>query len=227
MADDKQWPRLTRPLWAGLRVVLILALVLQVLLIAPAAYELWLGALTADAVEQNLAALGVVLGSLLLSVLWLVVFLLCVVYTSRITFRMMKNLDVLEAPGERMIPTMAVVWYFIPIANLLMPFRGFKQIWNGTFELSAEPGPSDGALGLWWLCWILSSITGTLSFRLSLESGGASEFGPTDAGLYNASLWLGIVSSVLGALAAWFMIKSFGPVSRAQDQIIRARAPAA
>jgi hypothetical protein len=202
----------------------VLALLLQLLLCAPSAYELWRGVVTADVMEHDTLAIAVMLGGAVIGLLWVIVFVLCVIYVSRLTFRMMKNLDALEAPGERMSPAMAVIWYFIPIANLLMPMRGVRQIWKGTFELADDPGPDDGVIVVWWVFWILANITGTWSFRLTLESGGMSEFGPTDIELYNTSLYVGIASGLLGALACWFMIKTFGPVARAQDEIIKARA---
>jgi hypothetical protein len=227
MADDKTWPRMTRPLWAGLRVMLVLALILQLLLCIPTSYELWAGVLTPERIEADPAALLIPLAGLGGTVIWAFLFLLCIIYTCRITYRLMKNLDALEAPGERMGPAMAVIWYFIPIAGLIMPMRGVKQIWKGTFELASDPGPDDGVIIVWWVLWVLTNITGTWSFRLSMESGGMSEFGPHDIELYNMSIYVGLASSVLGALACWFMIKTFGPLSRAQDEIIRARAPAA
>jgi hypothetical protein len=225
MANEKTWPRQTRSLWGGLRVLLILTLLLQLLLCLPSAYELTRGPLTADSMQEDLTGIAVALGSGLGGVLWLIIFILTVIYTCRITFRMMKNLDVMEAPGERMSPTMAVVWYFIPFANLIMPFRGVRQIWKGTFELSSEPGPDDGVVTIWWVLWVLSNIAATWSFRMSMEAGGMSEYGPTDVELYNMSLYVGIASNLLGAAASWFMIQTLGPPARAQDEIIRARVP--
>lgn len=223
MADKNPWPRATQPLWSGLSILLGIGLVVQLLLAVFASYELWNGVVTAQSVADP-ATIAVLLAGLLFTIIWILVLLLCVVYTSRITFRMMKNLDVLEAPGERMSPTMAVAWYFIPIANLLMPLRGVRQIWKGTFDLASEPGPDDGVVTIWWVLWIISNITGTISLRMSIQSGGMNEMGPTNLELYNMSLWVGCASSVLGALACWFMIKTFAPLARAQDAIIGARA---
>lgn len=225
MADAKTWPRMTRPLWSGLRVMLLLALIVQLLLCIPTSYELWAGVITPERIETDPMSILVALAGLLGAVLWVIVFLLCVVYTCRITYRTMKNLETLNAPGARMSPAMAVIWYFIPIANLILPVRAVKQIWKGTFELASEPGPDDTVIMAWWVPWILSSIAGTWSLRMSMESGGTSEFGPHDVELYNMSIYLGLASNLLGALACFFMIKTFGPISRAQDDIISARTP--
>lgn len=226
MADKNTWPRPPGQVWSGLSILLGIALVVQLLLGAASSMELWAGVVTAETVEISPLVVIIGLGSLALLVVWVLTFLFCIIYTCRITFRMMKNLDVLEAPGERMSPTLAVLWYFIPIANIYLPYRAVKQIWKGTFELAAEPGPDDGVVGIWWLLWILSNITGNFSLRFSMDSGGMSEVGPHDVGLYMTSLWLGLASAVLGALSCWFMLKTFGPLSRAQDKIIAARTAA-
>jgi Domain of unknown function (DUF4328) len=155
-----------------------------------------------------------------------VIFLLCVVYTCRITYRTMKNLEALNAPGERMGPSMAVIWYFIPFANIFLPYRGVSQIWKGTFELSGESEPDDIVKLLWWLLWVASNILGTWSFRASMEAGGMNEMGPHDPSLYATSVWLGLASSVTGALACWFMIKTFGPIAQTQDAIIQGQTAA-
>jgi hypothetical protein len=226
MADKNPWPRLTRPVWSGLSILLGIALVVQLLLGVASSVELWSGVMTADSVELSPMVIVFGLASLALLAVWVLTLLLCIVYTCRITFRMMKNLDALEAPGERMSPTMAVVWYFIPFANLYLPYRAVKQIWKGTFELSAEPEPDDGVVLIWWLLWIFSNITGNVALRMSMESGGMSEAGPHDVDLYIASIWVGLASTVLGVLGCWFMLKTFGPLSRTQDAIITARGQA-
>jgi hypothetical protein len=223
MADNNPWPRPPGQLWSGLSILLGIGLVTQLLLGVASSMELWTGVVTAETGEISPLIIMVGLGSLALLVVWILTLVLTIIYTCRITFRMMKNLNVLEAPGERMSPTMAVVWYFIPFANLYLPYKAVKQIWKGTFELAGEAGPDDGVALLWWLTWIISNITGNVSLRLSMESGGMSEFGPHDIGLYTASLWLGLASALLGAVSCWFMLKTFGPVARAQDAIIAAR----
>jgi len=223
---EQSWPRPTNSLWSGLSILLIIGLVTQLALAAASSQELWTGVLTPEALEDpNVILVGLV--ALLFLVIWALVFLLCVVYTCRITFRMMKNLEALDAPGMRTSPTMAVVWYFIPIANLYLPFRAFKQIWDGTFSLTSEPAPGDGVALAWWITWVLSNITGSISFRMSLQAGGMNEIGPSNPELYLSSLWVGLASSLLGAISCWFMLKSFGPVSRAQDALIAARGPSA
>lgn len=67
-------------------------------------------------------------------------------------------------------PAMAVAWYFIPIANLFMPFVAMREIWKASreprdWEIVAAPA----TIGWWWFCWITSSIAGVAAFRLAGE----------------------------------------------------------
>lgn len=222
MSNSKKkttWPRDLSNVWPWFRNLVVTASVLLVLLAGYESYELFAGIVSEEDIENPITFLIALVG-LLLTVVWIIVFLLCVVYTSRITYRMMKNLHVLEAPVE-MKPAWAVGWHFVPVANLLMPMRGVREIWRGTFALSSQPEPNPDVIGAWWGCWVLGNIAGTVSFRMSSQAGGTSEFGPTDIGLYTASLYIGVASSLLLALACWFMLKVFGPMVRAQNEIVR------
>lgn len=223
MAKNETWPRNPQDLWAALRFFLVAGFLLELISGALGGYEIWTGILGPEDFESPVVVL-IGLATLASVGLWIFVFLMCAICTARLTFRMGKNLNVLKAPGERMPPGWAVGWYFVPIANLLMPFRGLKQIWRDTFAISDRSQPDDLVAILWWASWLLSNLLGTWSFRATLESGGASEAGPTNPELYMASILFSLASSVLGAFACLFMLKTFGPIVQAQDEIIRARA---
>jgi|CXWL01.1.fsa_nt_gi hypothetical protein len=223
MAKQKQgWPRNPISLWTGFRFFLFSALVLQLLIAAVQSYELFAGVITSET-EASLTLIGVGLVGLILFVLWAITLLLCVVYTCRITYRLLKNLHAMEAPGEIMSPAWAVGWYFIPLANLVMPLRGIQQAWRGTFALSDQLEPNDGVIVLWWLTWIVGNVASNISFRMSLAADAYSESGPSDPALYLNSLYLAVAGCLLGAVSCWFMIKTFGPIVHAQDELIRAR----
>ncbi|HCK84531.1 MAG TPA: hypothetical protein DHW63_08445 [Hyphomonadaceae bacterium] len=225
MAKNETWPRNPRSLWTVLRFFLVAGFLVQLISGALGSYEIWTGILGPEDFENPEVPL-IGLATLASVGLWIFVFLMCVISTARLTFRMGKNLNTLEAPGERMPPGWAVGWYFVPLANLLMPFRGLKQIWRDTFAIADRSQPDDLVATLWWASWVFSNILGTWSFRATLESGGNNEAGPTNPELYMMSLYLGLASSILGAFSCVFMLKTFGPIVQAQDEIIRARAGA-
>lgn len=73
-------------------------------------------------------------------------------------------------------PGWAVAWFFIPLANLVMPFMAMRELWKA----SANPGDwqierTPITLPLWWACWLISGIAGTVAFRLTLEAEAAAE----------------------------------------------------
>lgn len=50
-------------------------------------------------------------------------------------------------------PRWAVGWFFVPVANLYMPFRGVSETWRATVapeQIDRVPVP--GRLRLWWVC---------------------------------------------------------------------------
>jgi hypothetical protein len=68
-------------------------------------------------------------------------------------------------------PGWAVGWYFVPILSLWKPYHAMKEIWR----ISANPGnpqsvPESGLLGAWWLCYIVASLSGNASFRMTLRA---------------------------------------------------------
>ncbi|MBY8824078.1 DUF4328 domain-containing protein [Sphingomonas colocasiae] len=69
-------------------------------------------------------------------------------------------------------PGWAVAWYFVPIANLFMPFRAMREIDEAS--ASALPGEDDrlggeGMLLGWWGSWLAMNMTAWVSFRLSMN----------------------------------------------------------
>lgn len=75
-------------------------------------------------------------------------------------------------------PGWAVGWFFVPLANLAMPFITMRELWKASanprdWQLERTPL----ALPLWWACWLASSIAGTIAFRLTLEGGKAAAAG--------------------------------------------------
>ena len=75
-------------------------------------------------------------------------------------------------------PGWAVGWFFIPIANLYMPFDALRDLWKG----SANPArwrdePVPGLLfWSWWLLWLASNITANIAFRWSLNAEDLADF---------------------------------------------------
>ena len=97
--------------------------------------------------------------------------------------------------GMQYTPGWAVGWFFIPFANLVMPYKVMSEIWQRNGQAPGEMGPpSNGLVGAWWLCYVLSGVTDRIASTLERE-----EIGAFAAGAVMHSLWavLIVVSGVL------------------------------
>src|SRR5579863_1150161 len=85
-------------------------------------------------------------------------------------YRAAVNARRLGAANLRHSPGWAVGWFFVPIANLGMPYRAMGEIWRA----SADPArwqeqrvPS--LLRWWWFLGLFASIAALWGFKLSLD----------------------------------------------------------
>ena len=101
----------------------------------------------------------------------------------------------LSAPGPlRSSPTMHVVWWFVPFANLVMPCKSMTDMWRsyGTARHGAVvAGPP---FFLWWTFYLLSGFFGGLLFSPGL--GGA------DLGVVQVVAIVQMAGAAFSALAA-------------------------
>src|SRR5918997_5039842 len=113
--------------------------------------------LTAEAAETNDLRQGAVwLIHLAVRVALVVAFLLWL-------HRASKNLRALGNPSQRIefTPGWAVGWFFIPFANLVMPYKAVREVWEKsdpavrTGDDFMFAGPSSAPLLLgWWVTFI-------------------------------------------------------------------------
>jgi hypothetical protein len=108
-----------------------------------------------------------------------------------------KNARAIGAEGMTFTPGWCVGWFFIPIANLFKPYQAVKEV-----LLASDPGasatdwryrPVPSFLGGWWAAWLIANFIGQVEFRMSLSG---------NADLVTTSSWLGIISAVVGVIAA-------------------------
>lgn len=94
-------------------------------------------------------------------------------------YRAYKNLPALGNARESLnySPGWAVGYFFIPFANLIMPYRAVKEVWQKSTPVEEGEDPAlawlkgpPALLPAWWGFWLLSNITNNLLFRLSLKA---------------------------------------------------------
>ena len=76
----------------------------------------------------------------------------------------------LGAEDMMVSPGWAVGWFFVPLANLVMPYIAMRELWKA----SANPrdwqlAPAPLAIPLWWAFWLASGIAGAVSVMLALQ----------------------------------------------------------
>ncbi|WP_412079113.1 DUF4328 domain-containing protein [Streptomyces xanthophaeus] len=91
----------------------------------------------------------------------------------------------------------AIGGWFIPFANLVLPFRTAKQIWAASTQLGPDGSSrqiSTAPLTAWWLVWVLSQVVGRVFGKVYMDAETPEELRDAFA--------LGIVSDLLTVVAA-------------------------
>ena len=89
----------------------------------------------------------------------------------------------------------AVGSFFVPFANLIVPYRAVREVWqkSGTPDeaIYAEPSPP-GFFPVWWVVWLFSGFLDNISFRLSFNENVPE----------STAMTVSIVANGLGIIAA-------------------------
>ena len=117
------------------------------------------------------------LRQLVASLLSLAVFVMLAVAFLVWVHRAYRNLRALGNPPRLLnySPGWAVGSFFIPFANLYLPYKIVREIWDLSDPnvrtqddlMFHQPGGSP-LLVVWWLCWLGISVAATIVFRLAL-----------------------------------------------------------
>lgn len=136
--------------------------------------------------------------------------------------RAYRNLRALGNPPQSLeySPGWAVGWFFIPLANLVMPYRVVSEIWAKSDptartreDIIYSVYSAPALVVVWWVSWLVSNIGERLASRFYQDARSPeSLIWATKAVMFSHAVW--IVSSVLAAL-----------VVRGIDRRQEARAP--
>lgn len=104
------------------------------------------------------------------SLLYIIAFVVAGFLSLRWIYRANSNAHCLNA-GLEMTPGWNVGWFFVPIATWWKPYEGVRAVW----ETSADPDNPTSAerpftLVKWWAFWLVTNITGYISFRLQMRA---------------------------------------------------------
>lgn len=182
-----------------------------------------LSAVPVSSSELTYDSIGYV--SLLISFINLVIVIVIGIVTLIWFYRANKNIHSFNAKDVSS-PRMAVIWWFIPIANLWKPYQIAQQIWkasdpqivlsNGT---EWKKSPSSNIIKIWWLMAILSILI-SLSVQFFIPTTNAQFlFEPeykTEPTVFNVQFQI-IVLTILGIISSIFFILMIKQISTRQE----------
>ncbi|MCK3654380.1 hypothetical protein A4G19_00930 [Pasteurellaceae bacterium Macca] len=99
-----------------------------------------------------------------------VVYIITVIIAGMWIYQAHRNLPLLGATGLKFTPASSVWWYFVPLANLIQPYRAMKEIWKASHNpKNWQMSSNSWLLPLWWCAWIIDNIVGNRVFRESFR----------------------------------------------------------
>tara|TARA_B100001057_G_scaffold240019_1_gene240383 strand:+ start:301 stop:861 length:561 start_codon:yes stop_codon:yes gene_type:complete len=117
----------------------------------------------ADKNDFRVAIVGVLYAIFLFSSFFLI---------ARWFFVSSKINHLLGVEGLNISPGWSVGWYFIPFANLVMPYRSLKETFKASFNLEEWQNnkvPYD--FPIWWATFLIGNILSNASLRMDLALG--------------------------------------------------------
>lgn len=191
--------------WRALLICYLAAIILYVVLGAGEALVLvlYFGDLTID--DRSATILEQCLTTLNQAAL--PIFVVCVVTTLALQYRLVANAHVLEPSTKLTGPVLAIASYFIPLLGFFMPPLIMAELWRATF--GADGRKPKGAIALWWSALIIGTFTGMFANFADAASWAAPR---NAAKLYGAST----ISLLARAIAAGALLYIFGTLVKQQ-----------
>jgi Domain of unknown function (DUF4328) len=129
--------------------------------------------------------------------------------------RAQANLRALGAESLRFSPGWAAGWWFVPIADYVMPFLAIRELTKASDPAAGavdwKGRPTHPILGFWWAAWIGYSF-----FRIVGSSVSPQRF--ASVGDLITKAWLFLVSDALFAVAAVLAIVVVRSIDREQEE---------
>lgn len=146
--------------------------------------------------------------------LWSVFLFLSFFIIGRWLYVSAKTNQLLGVEKLRVTPGWAVGWFFVPFANLVMPYRALKEIYKASFNNGDwEQNPVPFHFPVWWTFWITTSVLGNVYSRMYDALGDSYTF--TDL---NEISYLGIGSNVSAIVSAYFLLIIVNVVAKNQGE---------
>lgn len=142
-------------------------------------------------------------------------YILCAVCVARWLYRASANAHAVS-DQMKISPGWGIGFFFVPVVNLWKPFQALRETWQASLSPEAPDNvPVPTTMRIWWGLWLLASVLGNISFRLS--AGAKTVADVTTGG------WLDIVSFVVDLPLAVSLIVVIRQLSANQRALIDTR----
>lgn len=122
------------------------------------------------------------------------------------------NVPALGVGGKKVGAGWSVGWWFVPFANLFMPFRALKETYIGSqpdvwvIEVTEEETPS--IVGWWWGLWLAANAVSQIETRMM--------FSGTE-GAVTTALYLGLLTITLTIISLVLFVRWCTEITRSQE----------
>ena len=151
---------------------------------------------------------------------WMAAFVCCAFLYCVFVFRGLKNLRVMNAPGNETTPLMGALWNFIPIGSLYAPFMVMTELWRVSRRFVGKDARVPIAFWIWWLTWLVSGTAKSASVGLDQT---LSQRGGFNADLIPALVQANMISLLCAIVSAFALIGILRGIAVAHDQALAAR----
>lgn len=120
-----------------------------------------------------------------------------------------ENARTMEPDPSRMEPGWVVAWFSVPVANLVMPFRGVRETWVSSIRPGSLKDRAPALLWVWWSAWVGAEVLSNVAFTLihtdtmaDAEMAVWLDVAGTPFLLVSGALWIWMVSAITQAQSA-------------------------
>lgn len=126
------------------------------------------------------------------------------------TWRANVNARGLGAAGMRFTPFWSVGWYFVPVANLVLPYDAMAEIWRASAHPQGWPAQREPfVLRVWWVALIFA-------FTLGILAAASFKFARSQGAMIDGT-WYMTLSDMAGLLSAGVLLWTIARVQRMQQ----------
>lgn len=128
--------------------------------------------------------------------------------------RIRKNADYIGITGLRFSMAGVIGWWFVPIANIFLPYQVMKEMWQSNYHGANEQSEwrdstVSGLLGWWWGLFLVGGWVGNIAVRIYFRNDDIDSLIMGD--------WLDIGSSMIWMLSAALAIALVREITAFQE----------